>query len=139
MPMQYVTYCVNISISEVPDLQAMIDRERQITYHTAMRRIGKHEMARTFPVLCSNRHHGQNQGLTEATGLLGDLPGPRWATTCPGTMAQTQHAELVGSPDEWSGVNGGAWVWRIKRNLNIRWTSLGLALSLASSASSVLA
>lgn len=49
MTMQYVTCCVAMPMSEVDDLTAMIDRNKQITYRTALRRIGVDAMSRIFP------------------------------------------------------------------------------------------
>jgi hypothetical protein len=45
MTMQYLTCCVDCPPAEVPDLCEMIERERQVTYRTLMRRVGRDVLA----------------------------------------------------------------------------------------------
>jgi hypothetical protein len=44
--LSYVTCCINSTAGAIQD---MIDLERQVTYRTALKRIGRAELARTFP------------------------------------------------------------------------------------------
>jgi hypothetical protein len=42
--MQYLTSCVNLSRADVPDLHAMIDSARAVTYGTFRKNVGAEEM-----------------------------------------------------------------------------------------------
>lgn len=44
--MQYVTCCIHSTADAIRD---MIDHERQISYKTALKRIGRNELAKVFP------------------------------------------------------------------------------------------
>jgi hypothetical protein len=45
MTLQYVTCCIHSTADAIRD---MIDQERQVTYQTALRHIGRDELARVF-------------------------------------------------------------------------------------------
>jgi hypothetical protein len=46
MALAYVTCCIHSTAQAIQD---MIDQEREITYRTALKRIGRAELAKVFP------------------------------------------------------------------------------------------